>query len=90
MSVLIRVQGTKAIFRTGAWVSCDPALERDLNLATAVWIEETGGPSLKDRDPERSCAEAVALRVGGVLLRHIPSAGAREVFLARRQMTLAF
>jgi len=86
------VGSRKAIFRDGAWVSCARPLEVQLNAVMAAWIEETGGPSLKDGDPERSCARAVAERVGGQVLRHIPSRGHRmhDMFLSRRQMTLSF
>ena len=92
MSVLIRVGATKAIFREGEWVSCERLLEARLNEVTSTWIEETGGPSLRDGDPERACAQAVASLVGGVVVKHLPSRGKsmHEMFLGRRQMTLDF
>lgn len=92
MSVLIRVGATKAIFRAGTWVSCDRLLESRLNQVTTDWIAQTGGPSLRERDPERACAEAVATLTGGEVVRHVPSRGpkTREMFVSRRQMSFGF
>lgn len=92
MSVMARLNGRKAIFRGGVWVSSDPRVELLLNDATEAWIRETGGPPLWDRDPEKTAAAAVLERVGARLLSHIPSPGkkTRQLFFARRQFRLEF
>lgn len=92
MSVMVRLNGRKAIFRGGTWVASDPGLELLLNDATEEWIRETGGPPLWDRDPEKTAAKAVIEKVGARLTAHVPSPGkkTRQLFFARRQFRLDF
>jgi hypothetical protein len=92
MSILIRVDRRKAIFRGGAWVASDRALESHLNAETERWIAETGGPPVTDSDPEATCARTIARRLNATVLRHVPSrtSKTREIFFARRQLKLGF
>ena len=90
MSILIRVEGRKAIFRCGTWLASDRALELRLNVETESWINETGGPLINDSDPEATCARTIAQRLDATVLRHVPSrtSKTRDIFFARRQMKL--
>jgi len=92
MSVLVRFGSRKAILRWGEWCSADTELERKLNQATMTWIRETGGPSLKERDPERAVAMEMARRHKGRLTLHIKSRSGRSTqrFLEQRQMVIEF
>lgn len=92
MSILIRIDGRKAIFRGGVWVASDLSLEARLNTETERWISETGGPPVTDSDPEATCARTIARRVDATVLRHVPSrtSRTREIFFSRRQMKLSF
>lgn len=91
MSVLVRIGNRKAIFRTGVWISSDPATETLLNKATESWILATGGPPLNHPDPEHAAADEVIRQVGGAITVHIPTHGRmRKHFIGRRQMRLDF
>jgi hypothetical protein len=92
MAVMVRIQNRKAIFRHGAWICSDPAMEKNLNLALESWIEQTGGPPLGDRDPEHTAAQVVTGQMGGRILAHVPSnlKRSRAFFFERRQIRLPF
>lgn len=92
MSVLVRFAKQKAILREGAWICADIKLERELNLETAAWIRDTGGPSLSDPDQELAVARGMAERRNGRILVHVPaqSPDASETFLQHRQLQLEF
>jgi len=88
--VLVRINGQKAILRSGVWRSADPRMEKMLNAATDSWIRQTGGPPLHDRDPERTVAESIVPRLGGRIVLRIPTRqdATRRHYLSRRQMDL--
>jgi hypothetical protein len=90
MPSLIRIGRKKAFLRRGEWFCADRELERRLNHETEAWIRETGGPSMNDPDPERRVAEEMSARFSASLSLHLPSKDSRSVYLARRQMRLAF
>ena len=89
---MVRFGNRKAILRWGEWCSADAELERELNESTTTWIRETGGPSLKDRDPERTVAMEMARRHKGRLAMHIKSRQGKSTqrFVEMRQMVIEF
>jgi hypothetical protein len=89
MPVLAKINGQKAILRSGEWRSADPRTERILNAATNAWIQRTGGPPLTDADPERRVAEHIVPSLGGrILLRVRAKSDLRHIYLNRRQLDL--
>lgn len=92
MSVLIRVDGRKAIYRSGKWFSSDVALEASLNQLTDQWISTTGGPPIEERDQELAIAAEVANRSGGKVKLHYQSESKRTaaVLFSKRQMKFDF
>jgi len=92
MGVVLAIGRKRAFLRDGQWWSADPRLEETLNELTRLWVEETGGPSLKSHDPEREAAREIARRSGGRLLLHAPAPGRRahRVWFSQRQYKLAF
>jgi len=92
MSVLIRVDGRKAIYRSGKWFSSDSELENSLNQLTDQWISATGGPPIEEKDQELAIAAEVANRTGGRVKLHYPSMSKKTaaILFSKRQMTLDF
>lgn len=92
MSVLVRFDNHRAILRSGVWMSADTGLERRLNETTLQWIRDTGGPSIHDRDQERSVAREMVRRFGGRVALHMKSRTGRsaDYFFQQRQMLLEF
>lgn len=92
MSVLLRVGNWKAFLAAGQWTSASARLERSLNDATREWIQETGGPSIHERNQEKAVALEMARRFDGVILQSLrPASRASErSFWAQRQMQLDF
>lgn len=92
MSVLLRIGNWKAFLAAGQWTSASARLERTLNDATREWIQETGGPSIHERNQEKSVALEMARRFDGVIVQSLrPASRASErSFWAQRQMQLDF
>lgn len=92
MSVLLRIGNWKAFLASGHWTSASARLERTLNEATREWIQETGGPSIREQNQEKAVALEMARRFDGVILNQLrPSSRASErSFWAQRQMQLDF
>jgi len=90
MGVVARVKGQTVFLREGAWRCADPDLEAELNRLTERWIQETGGPALSAKDPEREVARELTRRYRGRILAHVPARGhlgARRYF-RQRQLNL--
>ena len=92
MSVLVRIGTRKAVLRRGEWLSADTRLESLLNATTTNWIQQTGGPAIQDRDPERTVAKEISRRLGGrIVLRIRPSRKhTSRIYISRRQLNLDF
>ncbi len=92
MSALITVHRQRAFLRQGEWSCADITIERQLNEVTKSWIQETGGPSPWDSNPDRTVAKAVSRIVGGRLLMSIPArnGASGEIYFKRRQLELDF
>jgi hypothetical protein len=90
MSVIMRFGTRRAILCGARWKAADPSLERVLNDATKVWLRETGGPAIGDRDPDFTTALKVGVECGGAMHRHASPANgyAREVYLRARQLSM--
>ncbi|MBN8732776.1 MAG: hypothetical protein J0L64_19715 [Acidobacteria bacterium] len=92
MSVLLRIGNWKAFLAAGHWTSASARLERSLNDATREWIQQTGGPSIHERNQEKAVALEMARRFDGAILNQLrPASRASErSFWAQRQMQLDF
>ena len=82
----------KAILRDGRWLSADCELEWALNDQTSRWIQETGGPALRDRDQEKTVAREMVRRNNGKILLAVKSRTGRSAgyFLEQRQLNFDF
>lgn len=89
---MVRFGRHRAFLREAEWRCADPVFERSLNDAMNAWLEETGGPSVSDPHPDRTAAREIARRMGGRVLLSVKSDRSRalEVYIGRRQMSLAF
>lgn len=92
MAVLVSINRQKAFLRRGEWVCADSRMEQRLNVTTADWFRETGGPPLQSIDLERCVAEEVVRRLGGRVLLHTaaPAKITRRLYLSKRQLELDF
>lgn len=92
MGVMVRFGKRIAFLRRGEWCSADPALETRLNDFTHSWIQETGGPPIKDRNHERTVAREIAGRLGGRVIRGVrPShKNTGEDYVSLRQLDFGF
>ncbi|GAB4419060.1 MAG: hypothetical protein OHK0021_23950 [Bryobacter sp.] len=92
MSVLVRIGRKKAILCEAMWKAADLELETQLQHATEIWIQKTGGPPLSHKDPDLFAAEALKPELGFEIAAKTPPKGkaARRAYLAKRQIRLPF
>lgn len=92
MSVIVRIGQKKAILCASEWRCADLKLEAELQDALECWIERTGGPPLKDPDPDHFAAQAMAGEMGFEVMASLKPKGkaARTSYLNRRQIRLPF
>jgi len=92
MGVMVRFGRKKAFLRRGSWISADPSLETLLTDTTEAWIQETGGPPIRDKDHEYTVARVIADRLGGRIARRTPGSSPKvaAIYISRRQLKLDF
>lgn len=92
MSVIVRIGHKKAILCASEWRCADLRLEVELQSALETWIARTGGPPLKESDPDHFAAEAMASDLGFEVISSLKPKGkaAQTSYLKRRQLPLPF
>lgn len=92
MSVIVRIGQKKAILCASEWRCADLRLEVELQTALETWIAKTGGPPLKETDPDHFAAAAMAGELGFEVMSSVKPKGkaAQTSYWKRRQLPLPF
>ena len=92
MSVIVRIGRKKAILSAAKWRCADLRLEEQHQAALDIWVQKTGGPPIKHKDPDRYAAEAIRQEIDHKLLMNScpKGRGANTAYLAKRQIRLPF